>query len=231
MNHLADDIYDQSDFPFLHLPPEIRNQIYRETLHEDLVVQLLIEPQPGLLRTNKQIRNEALPIYYGENQFFVSIHAPSGLIRIPSAVRFFVNDVATSIKAHMRHIIIHIHDRFDDRTKHYDHILEFTDGSHGPILATYRVGEPSADWTDYLSARKDFYSALDEAFVVLRVLQDSHDVYSKQNQPAYALFKAVWLLAQTFTAATKSVYTDSWRLKDCDLVYELLIINREGLGV
>lgn len=200
-------------------------------MHEDLVVQLLLDPQPDLIRTNKQIRSEALPIYYGVNQFFVSIHAPDGLIRISSAVRFIVNDVPASIKAHIRHIIIHIHDRWDDRTKHYDHILEFTDGSHRPILATSRVGDPSADWTNYTSARKDFFGALDEALVVVQVLDDDHGVYNKRDQPAYGLFKAAWLLAQTFTAATKSVYTDSWRLKDWDLVYELLRLNREGLDV
>ena len=45
-------------------------------LHEDFVVQLLINPQPDLLRAKKQIRSEALPIYYGEDQFFMSINAP-----------------------------------------------------------------------------------------------------------------------------------------------------------
>ncbi|KAK7702020.1 hypothetical protein SLS64_009881 [Diaporthe eres] len=173
---------------------------------------LLLRPRPGLLRTNKQIRNEALPIYYGVNQFFVRIHAPDDLIGMPSAVRLFVNDVPTNIKAHIRHIIIHIYDRFNHRTSHYDHFMEFTDGSHRPILALYRVGEPSVDWTSYISVRKVFYTTLvDMPFELLPFLEAGHHVYSERYQPARSLFEASCLLAQTFVAATKSVCIESWR--------------------
>ncbi|KAG6365633.1 hypothetical protein INS49_007244 [Diaporthe citri] len=224
---------EKTDFPLLRLPAEIRNRIYSETLHEDLVVQLLLEPQPDLLRTNKQIRSEALPIYYGVNQFFVTIHGPDGpysLFRIPSVVRPFVRDVPTSIKAHIRHIIIHID--YHHRPQKYDHVLELTDGSHRPIPASYRVGEPGADWTNYVSARMVFNSNLvDMPVKLLPFLEAGDHVYSKGCQPPLSLSEATWLLARTFIASAKSVYIDAWRHKDLDLVYELSRLNREGLDV
>lgn len=65
-------------FPFLLLPAEIRNKIYRYALVEDSSADRIKGlAQPPLTRTNKQIRSEALPIYYGQNRFRLDIPAPS----------------------------------------------------------------------------------------------------------------------------------------------------------
>ncbi|KAK5127466.1 hypothetical protein LTR85_006805 [Meristemomyces frigidus] len=57
----------------LSLPPELRNIIYRHVLVEpsNIVVPhgTLPPPQPGLLRSGKQVRREAIKIYYTENVF------------------------------------------------------------------------------------------------------------------------------------------------------------------
>lgn len=65
-------------FCFLLLPAEIRNKIYRNSLVEDPSAnRIRVLVQPPLLRTNKQIRSEALAMYYGENRFVLYIPRPS----------------------------------------------------------------------------------------------------------------------------------------------------------
>ncbi|KAJ0116597.1 hypothetical protein J7T55_009747 [Diaporthe amygdali] len=65
-------------FPFLLLPAEMRNKIYRYSLVQSkLSGSICGFVQPPLTRTNKQIRSEALPIYYGENAFYLRIPYPS----------------------------------------------------------------------------------------------------------------------------------------------------------
>ncbi|KAF7194691.1 hypothetical protein HII31_03953 [Pseudocercospora fuligena] len=72
---------------FLGIPAELRNRIYREALvpkadtdrdtisispgYDDTLREL--PPEPPLLRTCKQIREEATSIYEQENQFFVEL--------------------------------------------------------------------------------------------------------------------------------------------------------------
>ncbi|TKA72565.1 hypothetical protein B0A49_06034 [Cryomyces minteri] len=59
-------------FPFLKLPPELRNVIYNLALVECHTVRMLVRPmtkQPALARVCRQVRNECLPIYYGNNHF------------------------------------------------------------------------------------------------------------------------------------------------------------------
>lgn len=78
-------------FPFLFLPPELRNRIYREVLlienglkgyhHHTMKrenMSIYIEGaslyfQPPLTRTSRQIRAETLAIYYGENEIWASL--------------------------------------------------------------------------------------------------------------------------------------------------------------
>ncbi|KAI3400380.1 hypothetical protein diail_3397 [Diaporthe ilicicola] len=61
---------------FLHLPAEIRNDVYRYALvakdgrGKSSILDLV---QPPLACTNKQIRSEALDIYYGKNIFLLDI--------------------------------------------------------------------------------------------------------------------------------------------------------------
>ena len=56
----------------LSVPPEIRNIIYRIVLVEGKIHGGTFEqlsPQPALLQVNRQVRQEALSIFYRENQF------------------------------------------------------------------------------------------------------------------------------------------------------------------
>ncbi|KAK2609421.1 hypothetical protein N8I77_002918 [Diaporthe amygdali] len=86
-------------FPFLSLPPEIRNKVYREVLHKKVAIKTL--EQPALLLTNKQIRDEALLIHYAENKFIVAIHAQT-----VQAVQNFVDSQNASIMALIRCIYL-----------------------------------------------------------------------------------------------------------------------------
>ncbi|KAK3691795.1 hypothetical protein LTR37_018394 [Vermiconidia calcicola] len=58
---------------FLALPAELRNEIYALVVVQDYQIELPLLPpyvrQPKLLGVNRQIRAEALSIYYGENVF------------------------------------------------------------------------------------------------------------------------------------------------------------------
>ena len=57
---------------FLSLPAELRNKIYKEALVETDAIKVsesTIPPEPGLLRVNRQIREEAQDIYYNDNLF------------------------------------------------------------------------------------------------------------------------------------------------------------------
>lgn len=58
-------------------PPEIRNKIYREVLvpalDDDNHGHVISLAQPGLTRTSRQIRNETLPIFYGQNHFTITV--------------------------------------------------------------------------------------------------------------------------------------------------------------
>ncbi|POS78334.1 hypothetical protein DHEL01_v203264 [Diaporthe helianthi] len=61
---------------FLSLPAEIRNKIYQYSLVERpsrAALRIKGLAQPPLTRTNRQVRSEALPIYYGNNRFEIII--------------------------------------------------------------------------------------------------------------------------------------------------------------
>ena len=85
-----DDIHQSSRIGFLHLPPELRNRIYGSVFIEnhpidmnswaqastepvlaDRLGELMItfSSEPSLLRTCRELRKEALPIFYGQNIF------------------------------------------------------------------------------------------------------------------------------------------------------------------
>lgn len=75
----------QSPFRFVDLPPELRNEIYYFALGER---QTSSEPYgpttcsalapPALTRTNRQIRNEILGLYYSQNRFSFQLPFPGG---------------------------------------------------------------------------------------------------------------------------------------------------------
>ncbi|KAF2209010.1 hypothetical protein CERZMDRAFT_100766 [Cercospora zeae-maydis SCOH1-5] len=59
---------------FFELPPELRNKIYRDVLVQPEKIKISsfttkLPPEPGLLLVNRQIRQEALGIYYHGNHF------------------------------------------------------------------------------------------------------------------------------------------------------------------
>ena len=65
-----------SIFPFMKLPPEIRNKIYRLTVFDpqrDCSNADVIR-QPGLLRCSRQTRTEGLMFFYENRAFFFPTH-------------------------------------------------------------------------------------------------------------------------------------------------------------
>lgn len=66
---------------FLSLPAEIRNEIYSLALIEDAPVRVLTTRpyllEPALLAIGKQVRSEALGLWYGENVFEIDGSSPA----------------------------------------------------------------------------------------------------------------------------------------------------------
>lgn len=64
-------------FRFLDLPDEVRARIYRHAVVEEKLCIWPTSPtgreQPDISMVNRQVRNEVLPIFYGENTFAISI--------------------------------------------------------------------------------------------------------------------------------------------------------------
>ena len=69
----------------LALPPELRNKIYRFILVSGNEIRLAgdARSQPAILRVNRQIRQEAISIYYSENEFRINIIDLNGNAMIP----------------------------------------------------------------------------------------------------------------------------------------------------
>ncbi|KAK4955217.1 hypothetical protein LTR10_007412 [Elasticomyces elasticus] len=69
--HVQIECIRKSSF-FLNLPPELRNSIYEHTLvsHEPIRIGKTVK-QPPLLQVCKQIRREAGPLYFHQNNFRV----------------------------------------------------------------------------------------------------------------------------------------------------------------
>lgn len=92
--------------PFLELPPELRNEIYRhvivvghdEDLHEDedyveIAIHRPYVTEPALLAVNRQIRSETVSIFYGENIFRIK-----GSVIIVHFLRTADEDVVRSLR-------------------------------------------------------------------------------------------------------------------------------------
>ncbi|TKA25879.1 hypothetical protein B0A50_05634 [Salinomyces thailandicus] len=63
-------------FPrFLDLPPELRNRIYHFALAPDPSTALVRPAPPALSATSRQVRQETLPIFYGDNCFVLQFTA------------------------------------------------------------------------------------------------------------------------------------------------------------
>ncbi|KAG8160659.1 hypothetical protein KVR01_008923 [Diaporthe batatas] len=72
----------EKPFPFLDLPPEVRNKIYQcPCIYETLSLRARGQVwasfadlrQASITRVNKQIRNETLPIFYGNHDFIIRL--------------------------------------------------------------------------------------------------------------------------------------------------------------
>ncbi|KAK3629413.1 hypothetical protein LTR56_018077 [Elasticomyces elasticus] len=66
------------------IPAEVRVRIYEYALISNAPIVIeKDEPQPNILRTCRQIRKEAMSIYYTENDFSMTIHQWDGLAAVP----------------------------------------------------------------------------------------------------------------------------------------------------
>lgn len=121
-------------FPFLMLPAELRNSIYRELLLTTIPLQLVQDRpswpdiaasgktiHPTILQANKQICGEGLSILYGENTWY--IHIDRSVVRYQADMRCFDPTFSLSPPIlmgmpHIRRIVMHAgsHDR--TRTKY-----------------------------------------------------------------------------------------------------------------
>lgn len=94
------------DLTFLHLPAEIRLQIYELALPEshpyiigrDYGHSTADIKYPGLLQTNRQLRFEAGPIFFGANTFIVDIHSLKDLKRFCKWIRVLTDDIVSCIQ-------------------------------------------------------------------------------------------------------------------------------------
>ncbi|KAI9661059.1 MAG: hypothetical protein M1821_009386 [Bathelium mastoideum] len=65
---------------FTKLPAELRNRIYYLAIledGEDTCLRLKDHQQPGITRVSREIRSEALPIFYGETTFWIEADLPN----------------------------------------------------------------------------------------------------------------------------------------------------------
>jgi hypothetical protein len=76
----------QQDSPLLNLPGELRNRIYRFAIINPLSIELDVgrwqNHQPALLRTCKQVRIEALRLFYIENKMTTNIHDWDPVVKV-----------------------------------------------------------------------------------------------------------------------------------------------------
>ncbi|KAK5117151.1 hypothetical protein LTR85_008919 [Meristemomyces frigidus] len=90
--------------PLLRLPPELRNELFRNVLLEDrVVVNATHHETPGLLRTWHQLRDEASSIFYQENKFLVEFVdlKPSAPPHHWTMVKWSSRDMAFTCLGHM----------------------------------------------------------------------------------------------------------------------------------
>lgn len=206
----------QNRFPFLRLPAEIRNTFYRQILLQRDPV--LIRKRPALLSTSKRIRDEAVPIYYGENILHLGFYTRG--IQGLQDVHRSVHGIPQTIKAHVRRIKFGIHHEVGDVAPYNKHLqLLF---SHFPdefFFPRNKLGRPRAEWADYSLAKKEFSAKVKEGVMLSGGIMKGigEGVYDgKLLPPALELFKAVWVLAHNFPMAEKSIYSFSHLpIEDC----------------
>lgn len=122
---------NDNDSALLQLPGELRNRIYRLVLCQEkqIIVTRLnwSSHQPALLQTNRQIRNEAIGVFYHGNAFCVAVHDWNGSL----LERF--RDLRSVYKsnAHWRH--------YFTGGPHWANLLEWLKGVHGRTRRSLRT--------------------------------------------------------------------------------------------
>lgn len=98
--------------PLLQLPGEIRNKIWEYATHGTIFIRIppyfkISEVCPGILSTNRQIRSEALPIFWHLNTFLFNLGESSDDFRkskyLPG-VNLWLHCIGANIR-HLHHLI------------------------------------------------------------------------------------------------------------------------------
>lgn len=121
-------------FPFMDLPAELRNEVYRELLLTTIPLQMIHDRPawpdvsipgrqlyPTILRTNYKVYHEALAILYGENTWYLQIDKTvvryrADMIRLNSA--FALPPPVTAHMSRITRIVMHAGSNDRTRTKY-----------------------------------------------------------------------------------------------------------------
>lgn len=166
---------------------------------------------PALLCTNRQVRNEALPLYYYNNTFYLHFYAVGD---IPQTVQRCINVVQATIEKHVRHIELGIHRRVSDLGPYNDHLqclFEYLPDRF--FFPEGGMGKPKEEFADYSWAKEQFSARLKEEvmFPGSMMLEISENDYDGKLRPlVLRLFDAVWLLVHAFPEAKRSMHTVSY---------------------
>lgn len=184
----------QRPFCFLKLPAEIRNKIYYDALVTRTQAHWYSSAvQPALTRVNRQIRAEALPIYYRENiiNFDVKADTPQKWVDTAREIidAFGASSSGFPESSNFRYIT-YLHLEFHTDVRYLlaaklisaDSPLEMNvdgDWRDLPAYPTHdvRVGRPGMDWRDDTAVRVACSVAAEILYGEVR-----HDVWSLLNE-------------------------------------------------
>ncbi|KAK3109935.1 hypothetical protein LTR53_016292 [Teratosphaeriaceae sp. CCFEE 6253] len=110
----------------LQLPPELRNRIYVACLVSSEVIDVahIAETnEPALLATCKQIRSEALAVFYGGNIFTAAEPSP---MRAPSPAVAWLNRIGEARSAQVMRLELHTLGLFDSVSVRWQERQRFT---------------------------------------------------------------------------------------------------------
>lgn len=181
----------------------------KETRWEYVVESLR---QPALTRVSKQIRDETLPIFYGENEFVVDVPGAIGRWNhtddwhtFPQMFECF--DQSASLQ-HVVEITVHYHEPVPDDMCAY----QFGFRAHNPehcdskllLLPNERIGDNDLDWNDKTAVKKAVRKTLTSTWHDLDRLQ--------KHVPIHRVVNALCITAKKCPEAFKwvEVYFD-WR--------------------
>lgn len=196
----------------MNLPPELRVEVYRLALAKQ-GSKYTLRP-PALAQVCKQIRAEVLPIYYGENAFYIDmdidvIGYKKGLFPFrendDSQLNKFLDMCSTIVSSGCLQFIANLDVNyrepvFEDMSN-YLLGFEFTCDSDVSTQDA-RIGDDSLDWDDS--------EAVTEAFdAALRRSADYYDAELRQHVPVANVIKVLFALAKHCHRANHHV-TLSW---------------------